>query len=223
MTSATTPTYAAEQVTAWLRGLVTIALADGDFSEAEKAVIQDLVWTKLAPELSNSIYEPITPDALAQALEGDAALGENFLRTAVMVALADGFYSEAEDKLLESFCQALNIQVSALNALRKTVEGKGEVAVDLTGSEQDTKKLLSPVKNWLDGMEVHDPRIARFLCKMIPSQCPFERDIVLFGHKVVHIPPLCKLNPLYEQLVGLRFRALSYLADDCKEDVSAYL
>jgi hypothetical protein len=33
---------------------------------------------------------------------------------------------------------------------------------------------------------------------------------------------LCKLNPLYEQLVGLRFRALSYLADDCGEDVSQY-
>ena len=31
------------------------------------------------------------------------------------------------------------------------------------------------------------------------------------------------LNPLYEQLVGLRFRALSYLADDCDEDVSEYI
>jgi hypothetical protein len=57
---------------------------------------------------------------------------------------------------------------------------------------------------------------------MIPPQCPFERDVTLFGHKVVHIPPMCKLNPLYDQLVGLRFRALSYLADDCKEDVSQY-
>ena len=75
---------------------------------------------------------------------------------------------------------------------------------------------------WLDKLEIHDPRVARFLCKMIPSQCPFERDIKLFDHKVVHIPPLCKLNPLYEQLVGLRFRALSYLADDCQEDVSQY-
>jgi hypothetical protein len=57
---------------------------------------------------------------------------------------------------------------------------------------------------------------------MIPAQCPFERDVKLFGHKIVHIPPLCKLNPIYEQLVGLRFRALSYLADDCGEDVSPY-
>ena len=76
---------------------------------------------------------------------------------------------------------------------------------------------------WLDGVEMHDPRLARFICKMVPPQCPFERDIVLFGHKLVHIPPLCKLNPLYEQLVGLRFRALSYLADDCQEDISEYI
>lgn len=224
--STTTPSYATEQVTAWLRGLVTIALADGDFSASEKAIIQDLVWTKLAPELSNSIYEPIAPSDLAEALQGDAILGENFLRTAVMVALADGIYSPGEAQLLEDFCQALNIQVSALDALKKTVEGKegkGQPAVALSGEDHEVRKLLSPVKQWLDGMEVHDPRVARFLCKMIPSQCPFERDVVVFGHKVVHIPPLCKLNPLYEQLVGLRFRALSYLADDCKEDVSAFL
>ncbi len=68
-----------------------------------------------------------------------------------------------------------------------------------------------------------NPRVARFLCKMIPSQCPFERDVTLFGHKIVHIPPLCKINPLYEQLVSLRFRSLCYLADKCGEDVSPYI
>ena len=71
-------------------------------------------------------------------------------------------------------------------------------------------------------MDIDDPRVARFLCKMIPAQCPFERDVKLFGKKVVHIPPMCKLNPLYEQLVGLRFRSLCYLADDCGEDVSQF-
>jgi hypothetical protein len=58
---------------------------------------------------------------------------------------------------------------------------------------------------------------------MIPAQCPFERDVKLFGDKVVHIPAMCKLNPLYNQLVGLRFRALSYLADEKGEDISAYI
>ena len=79
------------------------------------------------------------------------------------------------------------------------------------------------MRQWLDGLDIQDPRVAKFLCKMIPSQCPFERDVTLFGRKIVHIPPLCKINPLYEQMVGLRFRALSYLADDCGEDVTPYI
>ncbi len=223
MNTASPTQYSAEQIVAWLRGLVTVAWADGQFSDAEKAIIDRLVSTELAPELSTDIYEPIAPEALAQQLGTDASVGENFLRTAVMVALADGLYSTAEDHILESFCQALNLQVSALESLRHTLDGE-ETAVD-AGIAHPTKQgvdVLLPVRHWLDELEMHDPRVARFLCKLIPPQCPFERDVKLFGHKVVHIPPLCKLNPLYEQLVYLRFRALSYLADDCKEDVSKY-
>ncbi len=73
--------------------------------------------------------------------------------------------------------------------------------------------LLQPLRQWLDRIEINDPKVAQFLCKAIPGHCPFERDIVLFGRKIGHIPPLCKLNPFYEQLVGLRFRALCFLAD----------
>lgn len=81
---------------------------------------------------------------------------------------------------------------------------------------------LQPVRQWFDHIEVHDPNFAKFLYKAIPAQCPFERDITLFGRKVVHIPPLCKLNPLYDQLVGLRFRALCYLVDVCGVDLQSY-
>ena len=81
---------------------------------------------------------------------------------------------------------------------------------------------LQPVRQWLDKVEVHNPKLAHRLCKMIPAQCPFERDIILFGRTLFHIPPMCKLNPLYEEVVALRFRALCYLADECGEDVSAY-
>jgi len=73
--------------------------------------------------------------------------------------------------------------------------------------------LLQPLRQWFDGIEIDDPKVAQFLCKVIPGNCPFARDIVLFGRKVGHIPPLCKLNPLYEQLIGLRFRALCFLDD----------
>ncbi|MGK7890123.1 MAG: Mo-dependent nitrogenase C-terminal domain-containing protein, partial [Leptolyngbyaceae cyanobacterium] len=44
----------------------------------------------------------------------------------------------------------------------------------------------------------------------------------VWGHTLFHIPPLCKLNPVYDELVALRFRALCYLADTCGEDIQAY-
>lgn len=81
---------------------------------------------------------------------------------------------------------------------------------------------LYPLRQWLDTLEIRDRRIAHQLCRLIPTRCPFERTITVAGRTLLRIPPLCKLNPLYEQVVGLRFRALCYLADECGEDVSAY-
>ncbi|MFM7428098.1 MAG: Mo-dependent nitrogenase C-terminal domain-containing protein [Elainella sp.] len=81
---------------------------------------------------------------------------------------------------------------------------------------------LQPLRRWLDSLEVRNVKTARRIAKWIPAQCPFERDVTLLGRTVAHIPPLCKLNPLYEQLVTLRFRALCYLADECGEDIRSY-
>ncbi|NMF63152.1 nitrogenase [Brasilonema octagenarum UFV-E1] len=82
--------------------------------------------------------------------------------------------------------------------------------------------ILQSIRRWLDNVPVRDRQLAHRLCKFIPSQCPFERDVKLFGKTLFHIPPMCKLNPVYEELVGLRFRALCYLADECGEDVTQY-
>ncbi len=82
--------------------------------------------------------------------------------------------------------------------------------------------LLHPVQQWLEAVEIHNPKVARFLCKLIPADCPFERDIQLCGRTIFHIPPLCKLNPFYEQVASLRFRSLSYLVDECGEDLTLY-
>ncbi|VXD15361.1 conserved hypothetical protein [Planktothrix serta PCC 8927] len=82
--------------------------------------------------------------------------------------------------------------------------------------------LLFPLRRWVDGLAVNNRQIAHWICQVIPCCCPFERDINLFGN-TYHIPPLCKLNPLYNELVGLRFRALSYLADVCLEDITPYI
>ncbi len=81
---------------------------------------------------------------------------------------------------------------------------------------------LAPLRRWLDGLEISDRKMAQTLAAVIPAQCPFERTVTVFGRPVLHIPPLCKLNPFYEEVVGLRFRALCYLADVCGDDISSY-
>ncbi|MFW9257384.1 nitrogenase [Nostoc sp. KVJ20] len=82
--------------------------------------------------------------------------------------------------------------------------------------------ILQPLRQRVENIQVRDRQLAHRLCKLIPSQCPFERDVKVFGKTLFHIPPMCKLNPLYDEVVGLRFRALCYLADECGEDVSQY-
>ncbi|MEN9215080.1 MAG: Mo-dependent nitrogenase C-terminal domain-containing protein [Gloeomargarita sp. DG02_4_bins_56] len=195
----------------WLRGLLTVAWADGHYTEEEKALVSDFLGSSQIEHC-----QPLTPQELSATFAADDAKADDFLRTAIMVAIADGTYSEAEDRLLQEFCQALGRSAEILTGLKATlVKREGEQCMPAGEERHD---LLDPLRKWLDEMQIHDPKIARFLCRMIPAQCPFERDIVLFGRKIVHIPPMCKLNPLYEQLVGLRFRALSYLAEQ-GEDV----
>ena len=211
--------YTQQQIDAWLSGLLSVAWADGDFGEQEQAIIASSIGKS-----KSSIQNSISPKQLRAGLGDDPNLAEQFIRTAVMVAIADGIYSVQEFKLIHEFSEALDLKVEALSSLEETLckphpdDPNGELVNGVVDHG-----LLNPVKEWLDQVEVKDPRLARFLCKMIPAQCPFERDVTLFGHKIVHIPPMCKLNPLYDQLVGLRFRSLSYLADECHEDITEYI
>ncbi|MBW4616549.1 MAG: nitrogenase [Desmonostoc vinosum HA7617-LM4] len=214
--------YSSEQIAAWLRGLLTIAWADDNFDAQEQEIIASITQNELAPCLDFESLEVITPEELATVLGRATPAAENFLRTAVMVAIADGTYSPSEDVILHQFCQALEQPEHLLEALRQTLEHPEQITPTIAPTKRQLD-ALNPLRDWMDKLDVQDPRVARFLCKMIPSQCPFERDVTLFGRKIVHIPPMCKLNPLYEQMVGLRFRALSYLADECGEDVSPYI
>lgn len=77
--------------------------------------------------------------------------------------------------------------------------------------------LLLPIKTWLDSIEIKDSITAHRLNNLIPSECPFARKITIFNHRILTIPPLCKLNPLYDNLMALKFRCLTYLAekDEC--------
>jgi tellurite resistance protein len=233
MNSVTQSSYTNEQIAVWLRGLLTIAWADGDYDEEERELIAQLTKELAFSDADGRVlFKSIEPEELAAVLGQERKTAENFLRTAVLVAIADGVYSTAEAELLHRFSDAFGLQIEALQVLEHTlcqpvetlIPGtEGQSTITLVSPPTPHPDFLHPLKDWLDGMEIHDPRLARFICKMVPPQCPFERDITLFGRKIVHIPPLCKLNPLYEQLVGLRFRALSYLADECKEDVSEYI
>lgn len=81
---------------------------------------------------------------------------------------------------------------------------------------------LKPLRQWLENFQIRDAKTAHWICEKIPARCPFERTITILGRTLLRIPPLCKLNPLYEELVSLRFRALCYLADECGEDISRY-
>lgn len=81
--------------------------------------------------------------------------------------------------------------------------------------------ILDPIRHWIDRIEIRSSRLAHLICTLIPCSCPFERQFTLFGHGF-HTPPLCELNPFYNEFVALRFRALSYLADVCGENIDKY-
>ncbi len=195
------------QLSVWLRGLLSVALADNEYSQNEQNLIQELFNT-----VQISGLKPIQPQEIALALGKNDNLAQNFLRTAVMVALVDGDYSEAEHRLIQEFCTALNQDLNIMSDLK----------IQLESPHGQDPNLLNPVREWLDHLDIKDPKLARFLCKFIPAQCPFERDVFIFGRKVAHIPAMCQINPLYDQLVGLRLRSLTFLADNCGEDISEF-
>lgn len=91
--------------------------------------------------------------------------------------------------------------------------------------QKNNDRLPNPlelIQAKLDNLEIESEKVARQIIKLIPAQCPFAREVRLFGRVMFRIPPLCKINPLYEQLMTLRFRALCFLADRCGEDITIY-
>ncbi len=71
--------------------------------------------------------------------------------------------------------------------------------------------MLKPFKNCLSRWEVENSYTATLILWLLPASCPFARKIKLFGRTIASIPPLCQLNPFYDQLMSLRFRALMFL------------
>ncbi|MEI6064569.1 MAG: Mo-dependent nitrogenase C-terminal domain-containing protein, partial [Pseudanabaena sp. ELA748] len=165
------PTYTQVQISAWLRGLMSVALADNDYSEQERTLFDQISHSdEWGEEFSISSFEPISAQDLADGLGSDRRVGQNFLRMAVMMALADGKYTDTEDQVIQEFCTALDQEITAINELRIKLEVNSD-------HEEHHPDLLEPVKEWLDHMDIHDSRLANLICKVVPSQCPFERDV----------------------------------------------
>ena len=156
--------------------------------------VQDFDWNH---------WQAPDPEDIRRLFSLDPNKAEQFLRSAVVVALADGHLSQVELDLLQIWAEALGLNSELISSL-----------VPCSSGVTQPWKPLDPLKNWLDDLDPCDERISSFIVHLIPSQCPFERDIILFGRKLVHIPPMCKINPLYEQLVALRFRCLGHLSVD---------
>ena len=184
----------------WLGALRQLAELDGHLTEAERRLLEE----QLARELPGASLDDLPhpgDEALRHRLGVGTAVAEEFLRSAVIVAMADGYLSPREVELLRHWSQLLAVGEAVV----------GQLESDCSDRSEPNLPLLDPLRQWLDAVEPHDPAVARLLVKLIPAQCPFERDVVIFGRKLAHIPPMCKINPLYDQLMGLRFRCLCFL------------
>jgi hypothetical protein len=195
----------------WLAALHQLALADGDFSPAEERLLAEELAREIPGLSLEDLHQP-GAGALVHRFGVGTPQAEEFLRSAVLVALADGHVSPIELEWLRRWSDVLQVGREVIDELlRAPISRDG--GTDVCCDTEHQPGLLDGVRQWLDGIEPSDPAVARFLVRLIPAQCPFERDVTLFGWKLVHIPPMCKINPLYEQLVALRFRCLCRLEE----------
>jgi tellurite resistance protein len=195
----------------WLAALHQLAIADGDFSASEQRLLAEELARQLPGLSLDDLHHPGAA-ALVHRFGVGTPLAEDFLRSAVLVALADGHLSPIELQWLRHWSEVLQVGQDVIDELQSAPASR-DGNVDVRCDTDRHPDLLDGVRRWLDGIEPSDPEVARFLVRLIPAQCPFERDVKLFGWKVVHIPPMCKINPLFDQLMALRFRCLCRLEE----------
>ena len=51
----------------------------------------------------------------------------------------------------------------------------------------------------------------------LPSKCPFERQLWLGDVLILHIPALCKFNPVFPQLMRLKVKLLQASEPPCPD------
>ena len=125
--------------------------------------------------------------------------------------------------MLSQFIKEVVIMNVTDYAVKQIIFSHWQYPIEEKKANQKQKiDLLLPLRKWLDNLEINNSQLAHRICRLIPAQCPFARTIKLWGKTLLTIPPLCKINPVYDELMCLRFRAISYLAEECHEDVSKY-
>lgn len=183
----------------WLGALRQMALCDGVFGVEEQGILDDQL-ARLLPGESLDPWPQPADEALVACFGKSSAQADDFIRTALAVALSDGLLSVEEVALLKRWGDVLEAGQEQLLLLPVDREG-----------HKASADALAPLRHWLDDLQPDEPSVARFLIRLIPPQCPLERDVTIFGRKLLHIPPMCRINPLYEELMALRFRALCFL------------
>ncbi|NEO45103.1 MAG: Mo-dependent nitrogenase [Moorea sp. SIO4A3] len=78
------------------------------------------------------------------------------------------------------------------------------------------EEILNVFRQRIEAIEIPNHSTAQLICQLIPASCPFERKLRFFGRTLFQIPPLCQLNPLYNSLMILRFRALTFINEVCQ-------
>jgi tellurite resistance protein len=98
-------------------GFITIARADGQLHEREAALIADFYGSTTNHSVNMAELErapPVDGVFLAAKL-ASSPLREVFLKTAILLAYADGNFSAAESKLITQFGAALGVDEKTLD------------------------------------------------------------------------------------------------------------
>ncbi len=113
-----------EQAEAIGRGLFAVAKADGNVHPAEAALITEFyASTTENPATLGSLEREsqIQGGQLADLLPGQD-LRELFLKTALLLAYADGVYADGEKKLVSEYAHSLGVDDAGLTAMEQDVK-----------------------------------------------------------------------------------------------------
>ena len=104
-----------------LRALKTVALANGRFDDAERAMLRAAA-SAYGVEADPEAIETIEPDALAAAITEPAARA-HLLQACMLMSLSDQDVSADEVAVLEKFRKALGVDESRMKVLRDLAKG----------------------------------------------------------------------------------------------------